>query len=34
LLRFDDKGAFVELFIKARLEGEENLVGCPDDLFG
>lgn len=31
---FDDEGAFIELFIKAWLEGEEHLVGGADDLFG
>ena len=30
---FDDKGAFVELFIETGLEGEEHLVGGSDDLF-
>ena len=32
--QFDDEGAFVEFFIEARLESEENLVGGSDDLFG
>ena len=34
LCEFDDEGAFVEFFIEARLESEENLVGGSDDLFG
>ena len=31
---FDDECAFVELFIEARLEGEEHFVSGTDDLFG